>query len=109
MLRDLDPTRDRYRAIVLGVDDYDDEDSAYDIGDDLATLHYVAARLRFSDVIPFALSFENRTARWEAFRGSLLKGTVFQRDILAFLSHPSKRLADVERNDGGYEEWTYGY
>jgi hypothetical protein len=109
MLRDLDPTRRRYRAVVLGVDDYDDEDGAYDIGDDLATLHYVAARLRFSDVIPFSLSFDDRHARWEAFRGSLLKGIVFQRDILAFLSHPRKRLADVERNDGGYEEWTYGY
>ena len=109
MLRDLDPTRDRYRAIVLGVDDYDDEDGAYDIGDDLATLHYVAARLRISDVIPFAFSFQNSTARWEAFRGSLLKGIVFQRDLLAFFSHPAKRLADVELNNRGYEEWTYGY
>ena len=109
MLRDLDPTRERYRAIVLGVDDYDDEDGAYDIGDDLATLHYTAARLRFSDVIPFTLSFDDRHARWEAFRGSLLKGIVFQRDILAFLSHPQKRLANVARDDGGYEEWTYGY
>lgn len=109
MLRDLDPTRDRYRAIVIGVDDYDDEDGAYDIGDDLATLHYVAARLRFSDVIPFALSFENSTARWQALRGSLLKGIVFQRDLLAFLSHPAKRIADVELNNRGYEEWTYGF
>ena len=57
MLRDLDPTRDRYRAIVFGVEDYDDEDGAYDISDDLATLHYVAARLRLTDVIPFTLSF----------------------------------------------------
>jgi hypothetical protein len=109
MLRDLDPTRDRYRAIVLGVDDYDDEDGAYDIGDDLATLHYVAARLRFGDVIPFALSFDHPTPRWEALRGSLLKGIVFQRDLLAFLSHPQKRLADIALNDGGFEEWTYGF
>jgi hypothetical protein len=109
MLRDLDPTRDRYRAIILGVDDYDDEDGAYDIGDDLATLHYVAARLRFSDVIPFALSFDDRHARWEAFRGSLLKGIVFQRDILALLSHPQKRLADIALDAGGFEEWTYGF
>jgi hypothetical protein len=109
MLRDLDPNRDGYRAIVIGVDDYDDEDGAYDIGDDLATLHYVAARLRFSDVVPFALSFEDPTARWQAFRGSLLKGTVFQRDVLAFLTHPAKRIADVEFTNRGYEEWTYGY
>jgi hypothetical protein len=109
MLRDLDPTRDRYCAIVLGVDDYDDEDGSYDIGDDLASLHYVAARLRFSDVLPFALSFESPHTRWEAFRGSLLKGIVFQRDILAFLAHPKKRIADVKSNNVGYEEWTYGY
>ena len=109
MLRDLDPTRDRYRAIVLGVVDYDDEDGAYDVGDDLATLHYVAARLRLSDVIPFAFSFQNPATRWDAFRGNLLKGTVFQRDILALLAHPAKRLADVKLTNGGYEEWTYGY
>jgi hypothetical protein len=109
MLRDLDPARAGYRAIVIGVDDYDDEDGAYDIGDDLATLHYVAARLRFSDVIPFALSFENPSARWQAFRGSLLKGIVFQRDILAFLTHPAKRLADIALDAGGFEEWTYGF
>jgi hypothetical protein len=109
MLRDLDPNRDGYRAIVIGVDDYDDEDGAYDIGDDLATLHYVAARLRFSDVVPFTLSFGESYARWQAFRGSLLKGTVFQRDILAFISHPRKRLADIALNAGGFEEWTYGY
>lgn len=109
MLRDLDPTRVRYRAIVIGVDDYDDEDGSYDIGDDLATLHYVAARLRFSDIIPLSFSFGNPHARWEALRGSLLKGTVFQRDILAFLSHPQKRLASIALDAGSFEEWTYDY
>ena len=109
MLRDLDPTRERYRAIVLGVVDYDDEDGAYDVGDDLATLHYVAARLRLSDIIPFTFSFQDPATRWNAFRGSLLKGIVFQRDILALLSHPAKRLADVKLTNRGYEEWTYGY
>ncbi|MEO8592469.1 MAG: hypothetical protein ABI759_04035 [Candidatus Solibacter sp.] len=109
MLRDLDPTHDRYKAVVIGVDDYDDEDGAYDIGDDLATLHYVAGRLRWTDVAPFTLSFSDPAARFQALRGSLFKGTVFQRDLLAFLSHPQKRLANVEFVNGGYEEWTYGY
>jgi hypothetical protein len=109
MLRDLDPTRDRYRAVVFGVEDYDDEDGSYDIADDLAALHYVAARLRLTDIIPFSLSFQKPAVRWEAFRGSLLKGIVFQRDILALLSHPQKRLADVKLTNGGYEEWTYGF
>jgi hypothetical protein len=109
MLRDLDPTRRRYRAIVLGVDDYDDEDGAYDIGDDLATLHYVIGRLRLGDVFDLARSFENRTAEWQTIRGGLLKGIVYQTDILAFLTHPLKRLAYVRQCDEGYEGWTYDY
>jgi hypothetical protein len=109
MLRDLDPNRNAYRAIVLGVDDYDDEDGSYDVGDDLATLHYTIARLRLSDIIPFALSFQDRHARWEALRGSLLKGIVLQRDVQALLTHPRKRFADIALNAGGYEIWTYDY
>jgi len=109
MLRDLDPARDQYKAVVIGVDDYDDEDGAYDIGDDIATLHYVAARLRFSDVIPFTISFHDAHTRWQVLRSSLLKGTVFQRDVMAFLTHPKDRLVKVERDHRGYEEWTYGY
>jgi hypothetical protein len=109
MLRDLDPNCNAYRAIVIGVDDYDDEDGAYSIGDDLATLHYTAARLRFSDVVPFALSFENPHARWQAFRGSLLKGIVFQRDVQELLTHPRKRLADIALDASGFEQWTYEY
>jgi hypothetical protein len=109
MLRDLDPTRRRYRAVVLAVTDYDDEDGAYDVGDDTTSLHYVAARLRLTDVPEFAGSFHSGAARWEAFRGSLFKGLVFQRDILAFLAHPVKRIEFVRLNARGYEEWTYGY
>ena len=30
MLRDLDPTASRYRAVVFGVDDFDDEDEGED-------------------------------------------------------------------------------
>ncbi len=109
MLRDLDPTRRRYRAIVLGVDDYDDEDGSYDIGDDLATLRYVIARLRLADVFELARSFDDRTSRWETIRGGLLKGIVYQADILAFLTHPLKRLAYVRLCNQGYEGWTWDY
>jgi hypothetical protein len=109
MVRDLDPTRRRYRAVVIGVDDYDDEDGAYDIGDDLATMHYVALRLRMTDVVPFALSFNAPVRKWEAFRGSVLKGVILQRDVLALLTHPAKRMAAVELNARGFEEWTYDY
>jgi hypothetical protein len=109
ILRDLDPTARRYRAIVFGVTDYDDEDEYYSPPDDLRALHYSIARLRWSDVPDFAMTFQNRKARWEALRGSVLKGMVLQRDIFAFLNHPLKRIDYVQLCNRGYEEWTYNY
>jgi hypothetical protein len=109
LLRDLDPARQRYHAIVLGLDDYDDEDGPYDVADDLATLHYVVARLRFRDILSFTRSFHDPMAQWNAFRGSLLKGTVLQQDILAFFSHPLKRVEYVRAARRSYEDWTYGF
>jgi len=49
LIRDLDPTARRYRALVFGVDDYDDEDRAFNTSDDIRVLHYAIARLRWSD------------------------------------------------------------
>ena len=109
MLRDLDPTAQRYRAIVFGVDDYDDEDKAFQPDDDISALHYAIARLRWSDTIEFARSFHSRQVQWEAFRGAALKGIAYQSDIQAFLTHPSQRLANVELHRGGFAHWTYDY
>ena len=109
MLRDLDPTARRYRAIVFGVRDYDDEDEYFTPDDDIRALHYVIARLRWSDVPGFALSFHSPALKWEALRGACLKGVVYQSDLLAFLAKPKERirLARIERQK--YEQWTYGY
>jgi len=109
LLRDLDPTARRYRAIVFGVDDYDDEDGLFNPDDDIRALHYCIARLRWSDTLDFALSFHSREVQWEAFRGSLLKGIALQSDIQAFLAHPLKRLAYVRLCDQGWSGWTYNY
>lgn len=109
MLRDLDPDARRYRAIVFGVVDYDDEDELFNPFDDVRGLHYLMGRLRIGDVLPFAESFQSPELRWQAFRGSLLKGIVYQSDLLAFLSHPLKRLAYVQLCRSGYESWTWDY
>ena len=109
MLRDLDPTARRYRAIVVGVDDYDDEDGYEDHDDDIRVLHYAILRLRLTDVIPLASSFTSWAHRWEVFRGGLFKGFVLQRDVRAFLSHPRKRFKDVAQYNEGWESWTYNY
>jgi hypothetical protein len=109
MLRDLDPTARRYRAIVLGVDDYDDEDRAFNPDDDISQLHYCVTRLRMGDAIEFAQSFHSPEVQWEAFRGAVLKGIPLQSDIQAFLSHPFKRIAYVRLCHKDWPGWTYGY
>lgn len=109
LLRSLDPTARRYRAIVIGVDDFDDEDSAFNPDDDIRALHYCIARLRLSDVFEFSRSFHSRDIQWEAFRGSLLKGIALQSDIQAFLSHPKKRIDLVRLCHRGWPGWTYDY
>jgi hypothetical protein len=109
MLRDLDPTARRYRAIVFGLNSYDDEDGWGEPADDIRVLHYAINHLRLSDAIEFARSFRARALRWEAFRGCVLKGLVYQRDIQEFLSHPWKRVKDVRLNNEGYPTWTWNY
>jgi hypothetical protein len=109
MLRDLDPTARRYRAMVFAVDDYDDEDRAYDPADDPRDLHYVIVRLRLGDVFGFARSFPSRDRQWEALRGGLLKGIVYQSDLYEFLSNPAKRIAYVRLSRRGFAQWTYDF
>src|ERR1039457_7218485 len=92
MIRDLDPAARRYRAIVFGVRDYDDEDEYFTPDDDIRALHYAVARLRWSDVPGFALSFHRPKLKWEALRGASLKGIVYQSDLLAFLAKPKERI-----------------
>ncbi len=108
-LRALDPSKQRYRAVILGMDDYDDEDT-YDNPDDAARdLHFVIARLQLRDVFQFARSFHSRDLQWTAFRGGLLKGSVYQADVQAFLLHPRKRFEDVDLYNHGYASWDYDY
>ncbi len=108
-LRDLDPTRRRYEAIVLPVEGYDDRDIPENLTDRTLDLHYVVARLRYADIPEFTSSFASARARVEVARGTLLKGFVYQPDLLAFLENPGKRLKDVaDWREHGWE-WRGGY
>jgi hypothetical protein len=109
MLRDLDPSANRYRALVFGVDDYSDEDIPSEPDDDIRALHYSIARLRVTDVFDFAHSFRSFGAKLEALRGGLLKGIVYQADLHEFLASPKTRIREVKFRRGGFEEWTYNF
>jgi hypothetical protein len=109
MMRELDPTRRGYRAVVIGVNDYDDEDTSDQPDDDLRSLHLCAVRLRLSDAPGFAWSFHSAHERWAAFRGTLFRGVTLQQDVRAFLSNPRKRLEYVQLCRREFSGWTYNY
>ena len=108
MLRDLDPTARRYRALVFTVNDYRDEDYSFPENDP-RLLHYVIARLRLSDIPDFFTAFQDPKLRWEAFRGSIFKGLVYQTDFLAFLSNPRARINYIRLCDRFWPTWVWNY
>jgi hypothetical protein len=93
MLRDADPGANRYAAILIGLESYDDAESWEDYADRESDLHYLIARLRWSDLSEFSSSYHNPQLKREAFRGILFKGLVFKRDFQDFLLNPAARLA----------------
>jgi hypothetical protein len=109
MLRALDPTASRYRAVVIGLNTYADEDAVFEPDDDIRALHYAINQLRLTDILPFARSFYSPSVQAEAFRGALLKGIVFQTDLLQFLDNPRARIRQVRFNRTGFENWTYDF
>ena len=59
MLRDADPTRRRFAAIVLALDQYSDQDSLDSVQDRLIDLNFVIGRLRVTDCADFAASMKS--------------------------------------------------
>ena len=108
-LRDLDPEANRYRALILPVDDYDDEDQMVDPSDYVVDVNYLIGRLRLSDVFDFSGSFGTWENRWKALRGTLLKSTVYKSDFQAFLLAPADRVKKVRLFRSGYESWYGGF
>ena len=109
MLRELDPSHRRYRAVVIGVPNLADEDEPFDAADDIRALHFVVERVRWNEILDFAGSFRSPSLQWTALRGNLLRGIVLQQDIYEFLTHPLARMKYVAQTARGYEGWTYNY
>jgi hypothetical protein len=109
MLRDVDPTARRYAAIVIGVNDYEDAETWDNTADYITDLHYLIARLRWSDLVEFSTSFDEPAFKWQAARGILLKGLVYKTDFQDFLRNPVKRLRYVEQSRRDSANWYYDF
>lgn len=109
MLRGADPSANRYSAIVVAVEDYEDSEIGEDFSIRAADLSYVIGRLKYSDIPEFARSFHDPELEWAAVRGGLLKGLIYKRDFQDFLLHPTERIdmAKLARKDSYL--WFYNY
>ena len=109
LLREVDPQRNAFSAIVLPVEGYDDEDGPWDRDDNVNDVRIVESALRIGDVVEFTRSFRKWDARWQAFREAMLKGLVYRNDLRDFLAHTEARLTRVEASNAHAADWSYDY
>jgi hypothetical protein len=108
-LRGVDPTARAYAAIVIPSDDYDELDRFEDLADHETDPYYLVNLLQLGDLLDFPRSYRDNKLKWRATESILLKGLIYQRDILDFLANPAGRLAQVRLFRQGTAEWVYGY
>ena len=92
MLREVDPTRCRYWAIVVPYGIGFEPTSA-----DPLRISMAAPLLRYGDCLNFASAFQRWSGRFKAFTACILRGSAFQSDVVDFLEHPITRVRSVQR------------
>ena len=92
MLREVDPTIRRYRAIVVPYGIGFEPNSA-----DPLRISMAAPLLRYGDCLNFASSFQRWSGRFRAFTACILRGSAFQSDIVNFFEHPIARIRSVQQ------------
>jgi hypothetical protein len=110
MLRGADPDANRYSAIVIAMDDYEDTETLEDHSVRAADLYYLIGQLRYSDIPYFARSYRHDPKlEWAAVRGMVLKGLIYKRDFQEFLLHPTARIEMVKLARKDSYLWYYNY
>ena len=109
MLRNVDPDHNKYAAIIVPSDDYDDVDGWEDLGDRPTDMFFLNARLEMRDLSEFPGSYTTPERQQAAFRAILFKGLAFQRDFQDFLTHPRERLKKVAMYRKDSAQWNYEY
>jgi len=92
VLRDADPTRRRFRSIVIALDHYSDQDEFDSRPNRLIDLNFIIGRLRLTDCPDFAASMVSREFKEKALAGCLFKGIPLRRDAQEFLRNISDRI-----------------
>lgn len=108
LLRELDPDANRYNAVVIGVDSFDDNNDSFR-GESTAEVEMPVSSLRLKDLFDYPWTFRQPAYRRDAFLECLLKGSAYKRDFLELLSSPLDRAkrAAKSREDYGPFMWDY--
>ncbi len=109
MLRDEDPTHDHYRAVVIPLEDFDD--NAFDevMQNRYIDQRYILQELHLTDIPEFAGDFLTLEGKLGAARDIALKGYQYQADFLDLLRDPSKRLDYAEQARRDSHDWFHDY
>jgi hypothetical protein len=94
MVREVDPTKRRYSAIIIPYGLGYEPNSA-----DPLRISMTAPLLRYGDGSHFASGFQRWSGRFRAFIASILRGSAYQDDVVDFLSHPVARIMNVRQAD----------
>ena len=94
MVREVDPTRQRYSAIIVPYGLGYEPDSA-----DPLRISMTAPLLRYGDAFHFASGFQRWSGRFRAFVACILRGSAYQDDVVDFLSHPVARIMNIQQAD----------
>ncbi|MBV8726787.1 MAG: MBOAT family protein, partial [Candidatus Eremiobacteraeota bacterium] len=100
LIRAIDPHADRYRAVVIPLDTYQDDDSAIGAIDGAQRrqdLHYIVYQVRIGDIPSLAKDF--RAYGILAAIDLLLRGPILRDDFQNLLVAPATRFAMLARLD----------
>lgn len=94
MIREVDPTKRRYSAIIVPYGLGYEPNSA-----DPLRISMTAPLLRYGDAFHFASGFQRWSGRFRAFAASVLRGSAYQDDVVDLLSHPIARIMNIRQAD----------
>ena len=109
LLRDADPARNRFRAIVLTLERYADNDSYDSPPDRIRDIRYSLGRLRLADCLDFPFTMTLPENRQAALTGCLLKGVPLRPDLAEFLRNPRQRIQEARASRQHGLEWNSAY
>ncbi len=100
--RALDPQAHRFRAVVIPVDTYTDDDGALgseDADDHYADLHYVVYAANLAEITRLARDFPTIDRKTQALIELLMRGPLLRDDVQNLIEDPAARLRALEAPD----------